>query len=336
MLGRMGRHADSAWPGNDGPFAEGRILVVALSGWNDAGEAASDAVAELQRASDVTRMIDLIDDEEYFDYSIHRPRIARDEHGRRRFEWPATTLFGRPLEQPGRDVLVLTGPEPTLKWRSYAERVMSLCERERVTRLVVVGALLADAPHTRPIQVHASSEDALAQQELKVGRSEYSGPTGVLSVLADVAHRRGIRVVSLWASVPHYAHHAPSPKAVLALTDRLMEVLDVPIPREQLVQAAVEWVAEVDGALAEEGEIGEYVRFLERAYDTVEAPEASGEAIAKEFERFLQRDAEQHGPGKPGSQPGPPGPPGSPGSPGQHGRWRGDREADEGDAAPPE
>lgn len=313
MLGRMGRHAASEPADRIEAFAAGRILVVALGGWNDAGEAATAAVEELRRVVGATRMIDVVDDEDFFDYSIQRPRIGRDEHGVRRFEWPSTVLFGAEagarervnlaedaalrVSGGGGDLLVLTGPEPTLRWRSYADRIMELCVREGVTRLVLLGALLADAPHSRPIQVHASSEDPSVQAEFGVERSEYSGPTGVLSVLGTAGERLGMRVLSLWASVPHYAHHAPSPKAVLALVDRLEEVVDVPIPRQHLVEAAREWVDEVDGAVAEDGEIGEYVRFLERAYDTVEAPEASGEAIAKEFERFLQRDV---GPGKPG------------------------------------
>lgn len=293
-------------------FSAGRILVVALKGWNDAGEAASTAVATLAEALDLRRQIATIDDERYFDYSINRPHTVRDADGERRIVWPRVVLSGPDAEQSeqlpeqqvgnlaadaqlqvtaagGGKLLLLRGQEPTLGWRSFVSKVLDLAEDHEVTSLVLVGALLADVPHTRPINVFVSSEDEALREELSIGRSEYQGPTGVLSVLGQLAEERGIDSVSLWASVPHYASQPPSPKAQLALVDRLEELLDVSIPRTELIERAERWEEEVNAATDEDNEIAEYIGYLERAHDTVEAPEASGEAIAKEFERFLRQ-----------------------------------------------
>jgi len=150
--------------------------------------------------------------------------------------------------------------------------------------------MLADVPHTRPISVFASSENAELRQALQLERSTYEGPVGILSVLADAAERQGVQSLSVWASVPHYVHSAPSPKAVLALIDKLEELIDVVIPRGALVEESGEWQSGIDTLAAEDEDMAAYIQQLEQARDTVESPEASGEAIAKEFERYLRRD----------------------------------------------
>ncbi|MBF4548993.1 PAC2 family protein [Pseudoclavibacter sp. VKM Ac-2888] len=306
------------------PFARGRLLVVALLGWNDAGDAASSAVRSLQEAIGADRLIEDIDDESFFDYSIHRPVMKAGVEGIRKIQWPSVAFSGIALREAsatdapaettelaadaglsvssdnGENVFVLIGPEPTLRWRSFTKHVVDLCEREGITRVVLVGALLADVPHTRPITIFMSSDDAAVREELDIDRSEYEGPTGVLSAIGEEARSRGMLVLSLWASVPHYAHHSPSPKATLALVDRLTEIVDVSIPHGELVTESAEWEAEVTEATAQDEEIAQYVGYLERTRDMVEAPEASGEAIAQEFERFLEQAAgkkPQPGPG---------------------------------------
>ncbi|GGA56393.1 hypothetical protein GCM10011490_02840 [Pseudoclavibacter endophyticus] len=373
------------------PFSDGRILVVAMKGRNDAGEAASSAVTTLAASLGLTNRVAVIDDEAFFDYSINRPHTVRTRTGRRRIVWPHVTLLspsgdGEPLDpdmdpddlaarldevddsdlvdepgdvplfsldaereatstgereegESGRDdgrdgggeraggagtggernlagdaelrvtganganLLVLFGHEPTLRWRGFMERVLELCEQYGVTRILLVGALLADVPHSRPIGVFVSSEHQPFRDEFGIGRSEYQGPTGVLGALGDFAAQRGIPSVSVWASVPHYASQPPSPKAQLAVVDKLEELLDVTIPRAQLIERAERWEDEVDAATGDDNEIAEYVDYLERAHDMVEAPEASGEAIAKEFERFL-RQGDGRGEGPRGGQPG--------------------------------
>lgn len=297
------------------PFARGRLLVVALLGWNDAGDAASSAVRALQEAIGADRLIEDIDDESFFDYSIHRPVMRAGTEGIRKIQWPSVSFKGTPARESepadapaestelaadaglsvssdnGENVFVLIGPEPTLRWRSFTKYVVDLCERESITRVVLVGALLADVPHTRPITIFMSSDDSVVRDELDIDRSEYEGPTGVLSAIGEEARSRGMLVLSLWASVPHYAHHSPSPKATLALVDRLTEIVDVSIPHGDLVTESAEWESEVTEATAQDDEIAQYVGYLERTRDMVEAPEASGEAIAQEFERFLEQAA---------------------------------------------
>ena len=302
------------------PFAKGRILVVALRGWNDAGEAASSAVTRLAEALGLTESAELIDDEDFFDYSINRPHTGRGEDGARRILWPSCRIDRRPVasdaaetgdEIPldfgpanladdaqlhvtgdnGASVLVMTGPEPTLRWRAFAERVLEVAVREGVTHLFLVGALLADVPHSRPVNVFVSSDDERLREELEASTSHYEGPTGVLGVLSGFSADYRIPAVSLWASVPHYTSAPPSPKVELAILDKLEELLDVSIPRAELIERSETWEREVDDATRDDNEVIEYIEYLERAHDTVESPEASGEAIAKEFERFLSNES---------------------------------------------
>ncbi|MES1170708.1 MAG: PAC2 family protein, partial [Leifsonia sp.] len=161
-----------------------------------------------------------------------------------------------------------------------------------------LGALLADVPHSRPIAVHASSENAQVREELGIERSTYEGPVGILSVIAAAAEEVGIPVVTLWASVPHYVHNAPSPKAILALLDKLEEFVDVTIPRGDLVDEARAWEEGIDSLAEDDEEMSTYIVALERARDAVEAPEASGEAIAQEFERYLRTHEDDEEPGE--------------------------------------
>ncbi|MGO2112526.1 MAG: proteasome assembly chaperone family protein, partial [Pseudoclavibacter sp.] len=348
------------------PFSDGRILVVAMKGWNDAGEAASSAVTTLAASLRLSHRVAIVDDEEFFDYSINRPHSVRSRSGKRRIVWPHMTLLspagegeeldidpegmdadelsarldeagdaidrgdgeagdadgladradgGRgadefedsdevsvPGEVPlfsaseasgdpsdgdepdaevasgdqgsrgatgnlasdaemrvtganGANLMVLFGHEPTLHWRGFMNRILDLCEEHGVDRIVLVGALLADVPHSRPINVFVSSEHRPFRDELDIGRSEYQGPTGVLGALGDFASQRDIPSVSLWASVPHYASQPPSPKAELAVIDKLEELLDVTIPRAKLIERAEQWEDEVDAATGDDNEI---------------------------------------------------------------------------------
>lgn len=300
-------------------FADGRILIVALRGWNDAGDAASDAAMLVRkRLADTSELLWTCDDEDFFDYSLHRPVVQTTPGGERRITWPGVTVTGpvegaaeaepaEPLAEDAemrvsggnRDVFVLSGIEPTLRWRSFADRVLAFVDEHGITRIVLVGALLNDSPHSRPVTIFASSDDAEVREELDVSRSEYEGPTGMLGVLGAAARERDdLRTLSLWAAVPHYAHSSPSPKATSALLDRLEEVLDLSLPHAELLEEAQRWEAEIDEMAAADEDIAEYVSVLEQTYDMVEAPEASGEAIAKEFERFLEQSSKPQ-PGKP-------------------------------------
>jgi len=273
-------------------FSGGSLLVVAFEGWNDAGEAASGAARTLRDQLELTPVVEL-EPEDYFDYQFNRPTVSVDDDGDRVLEWPSVTLYG-----PGPDsiptssglaVHVLLGTEPSRGWKTFAAEVVDAIEAADVTAVVFLGAMLADVPHTRPISVFASSENAAVRERFELERSTYEGPVGILSVLSDAAERAGIPTLSIWASVPHYVHNAPSPKAMLALIERLEEFVDLEVARGSLIEDSAAWETGIDALADDDDDMRAYITQLEQARDTVDSPEASGEAIAEEFERYLRR-----------------------------------------------
>jgi predicted ATP-grasp superfamily ATP-dependent carboligase len=264
------------------------VLVAAFEGWNDAGEAASGAVTHLCRVWDATPIAEL-DPEDYHDFQVNRPLVNLDEDGRRYITWPTTRLYWARPPGSRRDVLLVRGIEPSMRWRAFTKELVGYARRFGVTSVVTLGALLADVPHTRPIPVTTTSDDEQLMRELTIEPSTYQGPTGIVGVVQEGATRAGIPGLSLWAAVPHYVAQPPSPKATLALLRRVEEILDAPVPLGELPEDARAWEHVVDELAEEDSEIAEYVRQLEDAKDTADLPEASGEAIAREFERYLRR-----------------------------------------------
>jgi PAC2 family len=291
-------------------FASGRLLVVAFEGWNDAGEAASGAVRTLKDLLDLYPIAE-IDPEDYFDYQFNRPSIAADDEGNRQIVWPSVTVFGptRPNSTPaagiaddadlkvsannGSNIYILLGTEPSRGWKTFTREILDVVESNDITSIVFLGAMLADVPHSRPISVFTVSENAEVRNQLGIERSGYEGPVGILSVLGDAAERAGVTTMSIWASVPHYVHNAPSPKATLAIIDKLEEIIDVVIPRGELVTEAAAWESGIDALAGDDDDMASYIEQLEQARDTVDSPEASGEAIAQEFEKYLRRGDEK-------------------------------------------
>ncbi|MFI8594220.1 PAC2 family protein [Microbacterium sp. NPDC078428] len=275
-----------------------RVLVAAFDGWNDAGEAASAAIEAL-RSRRETETVHSVDPELYFDYQYTRPHITMDAEGRRILKWPET-LVTRPARRTrGTQLWLLSGVEPARAWQAFAAELVDVALREDITGFVALGSMMSDVPHTRPISVFGGSDNERMRTELGLERSTYEGPVGILSVIAQAAEAAGIPTVSLWASVPHYvAGHTPSPKATLALLDRLEDVTGTKIDRGDLPTQAAAWEASIDAAAADDEEMTEYIRQLEQTRDTWDSPEASGDAIAQEFERYLRRRGD--GPGKPG------------------------------------
>ena len=272
----------------DTPELHDPVMIAAFEGWNDAGEAATAVLEHLARVWGAEPFAAL-DPEDYYDFQVNRPSVGPDADERRRITWPTTRLLAAHVPSIGRDVVIVDGIEPSMRWRSYTIELLECAERLGVTTVVTVGALLADIPHTRPIPVTATSEDRSIRARLGVEPSRYEGPTGIVGVLADAAAQAELPAVSLWAAVPHYAGGGPSPKATLALLRRIEELLDITIPLEDLPELAQAWERGVDDLAESDNEVGEYVRALEEAKDTTELPEASGEAIALEFERYLRR-----------------------------------------------
>jgi len=290
-------------------FAGGRLLVVAFEGWNDAGEAASGAVKLLREQLELVSIVQ-VDPEDYFDYQFNRPSVELDDDGNRVLRWPEVAMHGpvHPNHAPDDDdespnaeavldatgsnadnIYLLTGTEPSRGWKTFTAEIFESIDAHEISAIIFLGAMLADVPHTRPISVFVSSENAAVRKALSVERSTYEGPVGILSVLADAAQKAHIPTVSIWASVPHYVHNAPSPKATLALIDKLEEIVNVVIPRGDLVDEATAWETGIDALAADDDDMSSYIEQLEKARDTVDSPEASGEAIAQEFEKYLRR-----------------------------------------------
>jgi proteasome assembly chaperone (PAC2) family protein len=264
------------------------VMLAAFEGWNDAGEAASDALNFLSLYWDSEKIAG-IDADEYYDFQFTRPAIERTTSGKRRIKWPTTRISRAEVPGSNLDLILVTGVEPSYKWRAYTAELIGLAKELDVDCLVLAGALLADVPHTRPIPVTATCEEEDLRAHLDVEPSEYEGPIGIVGVLAEVAALADIPTLSLWAAVPHYVGQPPSPKAQLALLHRIEELLQVPVDTSVLTEEAEAWERGVDELATEDPEIAAYVRQLEEAKDTAELPEATGESIAREFERYLKR-----------------------------------------------
>jgi len=272
--------------GGDLPAGE-TVLLAAFEGWNDAGSAATHALEHLHDAWGADQ-VDELDPEEYHDFQVNRPQVGPGPDGTRGITWP-TTAIAVATTPRGRTVVLVHGIEPSMRWRHYCDEVLGIAASLGVRTVVTIGALLADVPHTRPIPVTSTSEDADLRTLLGLEPNTYEGPTGIVGVLQHEAASRGMNALSLWAAVPHYVAHPPSPKATLAVLRRLEQLLGEPVPFGELPDEAAAWQAGVDELAGEDGEIGDYVRQLEEAKDTADLPEASGEAIAQEFERYLRR-----------------------------------------------
>jgi len=263
------------------------VMLCAFEGWNDAGDAASGAVLHLEEVWSATQIAEF-DPEDYYDFQVNRPEATFDE-GVRAVSWPTTRLSVARIPLATRDVVLVHGIEPSMRWRSFTQELLTAARDLGVEMVVTLGALLADSPHTRPVPVSGTSSDAGLSLRLGYEPSTYEGPTGIVGVLQDACAQAGIPAVSLWAAVPHYVAQPPCPKATLALLARIEDLLDVPVPLGDLPEESRAWQIGVDELAAEDDEIAAYVRTLEEAVDTAELPEASGDAIAREFERYLRR-----------------------------------------------
>lgn len=260
------------------------VVIAAFGGWNDAGEAASGVIDHLVDRYQA-ELAFAIDPEEYYDFQVNRP-TTRVVDGRRVLEWPTTEILVASL--PERDLVLLGGPEPNYRWQQYIASMLSMLRSVQPELVVLLGAMLTDAPHTRPVPVSGSVTDARLAADLGLEISDYEGPTGILGVLAHESDSAGLPVVSLWASVPHYVAEPPNPKATLALLTRLEDLLNVPLDPGELPSEAVQWVEQVDELVNDDPDIAGYVAALEERRDE-STPAPNGDAIAAEFERYLRR-----------------------------------------------
>ena len=264
------------------------VIIAAFEGWNDAGEAASGVINHLSLAWQAAPA-GAIDPEDYYDFQVTRPVTEVAEGRTERLVWPTTRLLLARQELADRDVLLVQGIEPNMRWRAFCAELVTAFTEVRAEMVVLLGALLADSPHTRPVPVTAAASDPALAADLRAEPVDYKGPTGILGVLQHACADAGLRAVSLWASVPHYVAQPPCPKATLALLRGVEDVLDASLPLADLPAEARAWERGVDELAEQDSEVAEYVRTLEEAKDATDLPEASGDAIAREFERYLRR-----------------------------------------------
>lgn len=291
------------WQGTP-PELHRPVLLAAFDGWNDAGESATTALRFLARTLR-TRCLATIDAEEFYDFTVARPNIRLDPGPTgqvgttRHIEWPDPKVEAIRLPN-GRDLVVLTGIEPALRWRTFTAEVVDVATTLGVDMALTLGAILADVPHTRPVRVSGTATDPALVAELGFSRSRYEGPTGILSVLLAGCQDAGIRAASLWATTPHYLRETPSPKAALALVQRVCDLLAFSVDTTELEIASAAYERQVDDMLAGEEDVADYVRRLEEdgpeeIFDdeaTFDVP--SPDALAAEVERFLR---DQNSPG---------------------------------------
>ena len=278
------------------PELERPILVAAFRGWNDGAQAASLAAGYLAKTWGAERFAD-VDPENFFDFQATRPHVSLEEGLSRRIDWPETAFYHARPEGLDRDVVLLLGIEPNLRWRTFTELVVGLARDLGIELLITLGALLADVPHTRSAPVTGSASDKELVERLGLSASRYEGPTGIVGVIHDLCGQSGIPSASLWAAVPHYVSLTPSPRGALALCERLGDVLGIQIEADELEEAARNYEEQVSEAVASDEETAAYVDELERRSDQLDdATELpSGDALAAELTRFLKQRDEEDG-----------------------------------------
>ncbi len=272
--------------------------MCAFKGWNDAGESATSAAAFMGASLDASRFA-TIDPEDFVDFQATRPQVKLVEGKTRRVEWPEWEVYEARVPRAPRDLVILTGPEPSYRWRGFCAQVVELAEALGVQMVVTLGALLADVPHSRPVGVTAYASDPMLVERLSLQAPTYEGPTGITGVLQTACAEAGMPAASLWAAVPHYVAVAPNPKGALAILRRLESLVGVTVDASDLESAAVDYERQVSRAVELDPEVQAFVERLERAADEEEAsdpPLPSGDVLAREFQRFLrQRGGGQQG-----------------------------------------
>ena len=273
------------------------VLVAAFRGWNDGAQAATLAAGYLAKTWGAERFAE-VDPEDFFDFQATRPHVSLEEGLTRRIDWPETVFYHARPDGLDRDVVLLLGIEPNLRWRTFTEHLIGLVRELEVEMMITLGALLADVPHTRPSPVTGSASDPELVRQLGLSSSRYEGPTGIVGVLHDACRLVDIPSASLWAAVPHYVSLTPSPRAAVALCERLGSLIGFEIDVDELEEAAQSYEEQVSEAVASDEETASYVEELERRVDSLEEEEGelpSGDALAAELTRFLRERDEEDG-----------------------------------------
>jgi predicted ATP-grasp superfamily ATP-dependent carboligase len=246
------------------PTLRNPVVVAAFTGWNDAGDAASGGVRHLIEDWDASPLAE-IDPEEFTDFATVRPHVRLTRELKRHIVWPTVGLWY--TSTPGADVILVLGPEPAMRWRSFSEQIVNVAKHYHASLVLTLGALLADVPHTRPVQLigTASDQDLIDRHDLQ--RSRYEGPTGIVGIIHDSCAKADLQSASLWAAVPAYASQVPSPKATLALVDRLGSVIGTTMPTARLAAQVEQYETRVSALVADDDDLMGYVRRLESMSD---------------------------------------------------------------------
>src|SRR5215213_10507946 len=279
-----------AWE-TEPPQLRSPVLVCAFAGWNDAAGSATTALTTTAESLDA-EVIAQIDPEEFFDFQANRPTIRMTEGQSREIEWPGNVLLSATPPGAERDLVLLAGTEPNLRWRTFADGIADAADMLGVEMVVTLGALIADVAHTLPVPITGLASDEELVERLDLARSNYEGPTGVVGVLHDACRSRGIPSASLWAAVPHYVAAVPNPKAALALLRRLEGLVGVAVQASELEDASERFTEQVDQAVSANPEIEELVGNLEASQEEdheVSQNMPSADDIAQEFQQFLRQ-----------------------------------------------
>ena len=274
----------------------GRVLLVAFEGWNDATEGASGALKAIAEQLQMNTL-DAVDPEDYYDFQFSRPMVELDANGNRIISWPGCELLQSSSEKLSenpalQNLYLLLGTEPSRRWLSFAGEIMEMVQDRDIDYVIMLGAMLADVPHTRPMQVFRSSQNESLQELFDLEPSRYEGPVGILTVLAQAFEAEGIPVLSLWGSVPHYVHNTTNPKAALTFLNELSSLTEFSFDTSNLANLAFEWERSIDEMAQGDDEMSAYVSQLEKNRDSLDSEEVSGDALAREFERYLRQRPE--------------------------------------------
>lgn len=266
------------------PSCRDGVLIAAFEGWNDAGDAATTAVGHLVRQLRA-RSFAVLDPDDFFDFTINRPEV-RLTGGTRELHWPETTLAVARGDR--NDLILLEGIEPHLRWRTFCSELLAAAGALGVRQVITLGALLAEVPHTRPVPVYGTADDPTRADELGLEASSYEGPTGIVGVLGSLAADAGFRTASFWAAVPTYASGSRSPKAALALVERVARFLELPVPTVELEIAAAAYERQVSSLVEEDEDTEEWVARLEEEHDRQQGELSNAGTLVEEVERFLR------------------------------------------------
>ncbi len=262
------------------------VMICAFDGWNDAGDAATSTIDHLLTVWGADALA-TIDSEEFYDFTSTRPIVEIAEGERRTVLWPDTAIhFARVEGAP--DVILLRGHEPQLKWKTFSAQILDVARRHNCRLVLTLGALLADVPHSRPTSVFGTAYDQTVIDALGLEPSRYEGPTGIVGVLHDECRRAGLNSASLWAAVPSYVPAAPSPKAALALVNRVGQLLKMSIDPGDLPAISHDYEEQISDLVSEDADTAAYVNQLEERHDSDTAALDSADGLVAEVEEFLR------------------------------------------------